>query len=101
LSKEIDGFWFGRFDVRYRDLDALKRGEDFTIIELNGAGAEAIHIYDADMTLLGAYRALFKQYMTAFKIGDTNRKKGMKPAPMLRMIKNYLTEVQMLNSHKK
>lgn len=101
MSKEIDGFWFGRFDVRYRDLDALKRGEDFTIIELNGAGAEAIHIYDANMTLFGAYRALFKQYLTAFQIGDAIRKRGRKPAPAWRMAKNYLSEVRMLNSHKK
>ena len=101
ISKEIDGFWFGRFDVRYRDLDAFKRGEDFAIIELNGAGAEAIHIYDADMTLFGAYKALFKQFRTAFEIGDIIRKRGQKPIPFWRLAKNYLREVRMLKSHRK
>lgn len=101
ISKEIDGFWFGRFDVRYRDLEALRRGEDFTIIELNGAGAEAIHIWDANMTLLGAYKALFTQYQTAFEIADTMRKRGHKPMPLLQLIKNYLSEVRMLKTHMK
>ncbi len=101
ISKEIDGFWFGRFDVRYRDLDAFKRGEDFTIIELNGAGAEAIHIYDADMTLFGAYKALFKQYRTAFEIGAVIRNRGLKPVPFWRLARNYIAEVRMLHSHGK
>lgn len=101
ISKEIDGFWFGRYDVRYRDLEALKRGEDFTIMELNGAGAEAIHIYDADMTLRGAYRALFAQYRTAFEIGDIIRRRGHRPIASWRLAKNYLAEVQMLHSHRK
>ena len=101
ISTEIDGFWFGRFDVRYRDLDALKRGEDFTIIELNGAGAEAIHIYDADMTLFGAYKALFKQYRTAFEIGDIVRARGHRPIAFWRLARNYFAEVRMLHSHRK
>ena len=101
ISKEIDGFWFGRYDVRYRDLDALKRGEDFTIIELNGAGAEAIHIYDANMTLRGAYKALFAQYRTAFEIGDIIRKRGHKPMGIWRLARNYIAEVRMLHSHGK
>lgn len=101
ISKEVDGFWFGRYDVRYRDLEALKRGEDFSIIELNGAGAEAIHIYDAEMTLLGAYKALFAQYRTAFEIGDIVRRRGNRPIGVWRLAKNYLSEVRMLNSHGK
>ena len=101
ISKEIDGFWFGRYDVRYRDLEALKRGEDFTIIELNGAGAEAIHIYDADMTLRDAYKALFAQYRTAFEIGDMIRHQGNRPTSFWRLAREYFAEIRMLHSHGK
>lgn len=96
ISQEIDGFWFGRYDVLYGDLEALMRGEDFTIIEVNGAGAEATHIWDSNMRLLAAYRILFIQYRTAFEIGAAARKRGMKPVPAWVVIKQYLSEIVML-----
>jgi membrane protein DedA with SNARE-associated domain len=40
------GLCIGRFDLRAPDLAALQRGEGFRIVELNGATAEATHIYD-------------------------------------------------------
>ena len=48
IARHIDGFHFGRFDVRYASHEALARGEGFAIVELNGVTSEATHIYDPD-----------------------------------------------------
>ncbi len=94
IAKEIDGFYFGRFDMRYDTLEALEKGEGFTIIELNGAGSEATHIWDADMTLFGAYRVLFSQVHTAFRIGAKVRKsQGLRPMSPLRLLQLYFGEL--------
>jgi membrane protein DedA with SNARE-associated domain len=74
-AKEHPGFYFGRFDVRTPSPEAFQRGE-FTILELNGVGAEATHIYDPSVTLLEAYRVMRRQWRIAFEIGDENRKRG-------------------------
>jgi len=82
IAKQFDGFCFGRFDVRYEDTDAFKRGERFRIIELNGVTSEATHIYDPRNTLLSAYRTLFEQWRIAFRIGLANRNRGAAVTPV-------------------
>lgn len=79
IANDIPEFWFGRFDVRFEDIEALRRGEGFRIVEINGAGAEATHIWDSRMTLPAAYRALFRQWSLLFRIGAANRARGHRP----------------------
>lgn len=69
IAQQLPGFFFGRFDVRYRDRESLMRGEHFHIIEINGAGSESTHIWDASTRLIDAYRALFAQWQLLFEIG--------------------------------
>jgi hypothetical protein len=45
VCQRIEGFYFGRLDIRYSSWEELKNG-NFSIIELNGAGSEPTHIYD-------------------------------------------------------
>jgi len=79
IAKSIPEFYFGRFDTRFESVDALKRGEGFQIIEINGAGAEAINIWDPDMPLHEAYRILFRQQALMFEIARKNLERGFKP----------------------
>jgi hypothetical protein len=81
-------FYFGRFDLRYDSLDALQRGEGFRIVEINGAGAESTHIWDATMTLPAAYSALFEQFRILFEIGAANRRRGHRPLGPLQVLRD-------------
>jgi hypothetical protein len=76
ILKNIPDFYFGRFDIRFNDFEAVRRGADFTIVEANGAGAESTHIWDRDTSLLSAWKDLMKQYRLLYSIGDANRKRG-------------------------
>ncbi len=77
VAHSINDFYIGRLDIRYKSVDAFRRGEDFKVIEINGAGAEATHIYDPKTPLLEAYKVLFKQYKMVYEIGAINHKKGV------------------------
>jgi membrane protein DedA with SNARE-associated domain len=73
----IDGFQVGRYDIRYASDEDLRRGENFQIVELNGAASEATNIYDARNSLGKAYRTLFEQWRLVFAIGAENRERGV------------------------
>lgn len=68
IARQIPGFYFGRFDVRYQNEQSLKNGH-FEIVEVNGAGAEATHIWDRQTSLREAYQTLFKQWSLLFEVG--------------------------------
>jgi membrane protein DedA with SNARE-associated domain len=82
ISHRHPGFFFGRYDIRAVSLQAFREGRGFQVIELNGVSAEATHIYDPAVTLLGAYRSLFRQWRIAFEIGGMNRDRGVQPMPV-------------------
>lgn len=79
IARAMPEFYFGRFDVRFRTIEALGRGEDFQILEINGASAEAIHIWDPEQTVRETYRVLFEQFRLLYEIGANNRDRGHRP----------------------
>jgi hypothetical protein len=85
ISRHVDGFYFGRFDLRYRDRAAFMAGEDLAIVELNGVTSEATHIYDPGSSIFTAWRTLMEQWSIAFAIGDANRRRGCAPSTVRRL----------------
>ena len=76
LSRDIRGFYFGRYDLRAENFAELGAG-NFKIIELNGVTSESTNIYDPRYTLIDAYRILFAQWRIAFRIGRANTSAGV------------------------
>jgi hypothetical protein len=83
ISKRIPEFYFGRFDIRYNSMEKLKRGKDFSIIELNGAGAEPTHIYDPRHSIFFAWKEIIRHWNILEKISRMNHKRGY-PYPRLK-----------------
>jgi membrane protein DedA with SNARE-associated domain len=81
IGESIPEFYFGRFDIKFKNIDSLREGKDFKIFEINGAGAEAIHVWDAETPLLTMYKELFRYQSIMFRIANANRKRGFKPMP--------------------
>jgi hypothetical protein len=79
IAQAIPDFHFGRIDVRFASLAELRRGRGFRVIEINGAGSEATHIWDPNTRLADAYAAQFYHYHAAFAIGRANRARGHRP----------------------
>lgn len=92
IADGIDGFHFGRFDIRFADFEAFRAGRDFAIIEINGAGAESTHIWDSATSLFEAWSALFLQFRLLFRIGAMNRKRGFKPDSWKMFLNRWLRE---------
>jgi hypothetical protein len=94
ISKSVPGFYVGRYDVRYCCDEELRRGEAFTIIELNGAASEATSIYDPETRLLDAYRTLYRQWELVFTIGAANRARGYRSETVFDLWREWRRYVQ-------
>lgn len=77
LSAQIDGFYYGRLDVRFNSWEELLEGENYSIIELNGAGSEPTHIYDASSSLWYGYGEVIRHWKMLYRVSKANHKKGI------------------------
>lgn len=76
ISKRIDGFYFGRYDIRCSSLEDLKKGKNISILELNGSGAEPAHIYDPNFSYFKAQKVLIKYFKNMYESASENHKTG-------------------------
>ncbi|NVK51649.1 MAG: D-alanine--D-alanine ligase [Flavobacteriaceae bacterium] len=79
LNREIEGWFYGRLDVKYNTFEDLENG-NFKILELNGILAEPTHIYDTNnITYFGALKELRKHWKQLYKIARINHDKRKIP----------------------
>lgn len=65
INSKIDGWFYGRVDIKYNDFEELLKGENFKILEINGIISEPTHIYDASK---GSYFKALKSLKEHWKI---------------------------------
>lgn len=99
ITSDIDGFYYGRFDVRFENVEELMQGKNFKILEINGASSEATHIWDRATDISEVYKTLFYQYNTLFRIGDSLRKKGHKTPSIWQLFKAWRHESKLVKQY--
>jgi len=98
IAQDMTDFHVGRFDVRYDTLDLLRAG-DFTIIEVNGAGSEAVHAWDPKFTLREAYAIVFAKQRMLFEIGDTMRRRGHRPIGLSKLAQLHFRQQRLIKRY--
>jgi hypothetical protein len=76
LSHNMDGFYFGRFDIKTDSLQVLKSEKRYKILEINGVGGEPTHIYDPQISFFRAWKDLCTVWRIAAKIAKRNFENG-------------------------
>jgi len=77
ISRPIDGFYYGRFDLRCRSIEHLLQGETIRIMELNGAGSEPAHIYQPGFSLWEGWQVLLRHWQVLHEISRANHRLGV------------------------
>ena len=90
ISKQYEGFFFGRYDMRVPSAEALQEGRDLKVIELNGITSEATHIYDPGNSYFYGCRTLMEQWRIAFEIGARNSACGVEPLSLIALLHHCL-----------
>ena len=89
IARDMPNFHFGRFDVRFDSLYDLSAGMGFSIMEVNGAGSEAIQAWDPDIGLAAGFRIIFEKQEILFSIGSAMRSIGFDPIGLIALMKLY------------
>lgn len=99
IARSMPEFHYGRFDVRFASADALMRGEEFSIVEVNGIGGEAIDVWDPQLPVGEAYRRLLAQQRLLFMIGERNRARGFQPTTAGQFISLLVKQTQLIRRY--
>lgn len=94
IAKPIEGFYFGRFDLRVASLDDLYQGDHIKIMELNGVNSEPAHIYDPNMSLFEAYRVLFRHWGIIYQISSINHRNGVPFEPLWKTVNTVIKHIK-------
>ena len=82
ICHSIEGFHYGRFDIRVASLPDLQEGKNIKILELNGVSADPAHIYDPNFKLIKAYSVVAKHWKILADISIEQQKLGIRPIPI-------------------
>lgn len=50
ICRPLDGFYYGRLDVKVASLEGLSHPDSIKVLEINGVNSEPIHIYDSNFS---------------------------------------------------
>lgn len=98
ISRQLPGFFIGRYDVRFRSPEELAEGE-FRIMELNGVGGEPTNAYDPHLPLGRSYSLMFRHWDLAFALGAANRKRGHRPDSAKAILREWFTYNRLRRRH--
>ncbi len=99
LARALPDFHFGRIDVRFASLAELRKGKGFRVIEINGAGSEATHVWDPSTTLWQAWRSQFHHYGLAYRIGAANRARGARPTSVRQVLQLWRMQRRLMAAY--
>lgn len=99
IAADMTDIHVARFDLRFENIDALRDGRCFTIIEVNGAGSEAVHAWDPRYSLRQAYRIVFEKQRRLFEIGAAMRRRGHKPVRARELIRLHLRQASLIRRY--
>lgn len=92
IFHDVDGFYFGRMDVKFKDIDSLMQGKAFQIIEMNGASSESAHMWDSKTPMRHIFATLLKQYRMLYEIGYLQKQRGHTPPSLLTLYRAWREE---------
>lgn len=90
ITKQMDGFYFGRLDIRVPSVEKLRKGKAINILEVNGVTSETTVIYDSKYTFIQAQKMLMEQWEIAFDIGHQNMKRGCRTSSVHELVKSLI-----------
>lgn len=99
IARDMQDFHFGRFDVRFTTIDALRAGTGMTIMEVNGAGSEAIEAWDPGTGLVAGLRTIFAKQRWLFAIGAANRRKGAGTIGLFQLARLNAAQQRLLDAY--
>lgn len=78
ICRNIEGVYYGRFDLKCASEEALLRGE-CQVMEMNGVLGEPAHVYDPAFGMWRAYADLYRHWRLLYRLHRAQRRAGTRP----------------------
>ncbi len=79
----VEGFNYGRIDVKFDDINDVISNHSLKIIELNGVFSEPGHIYDLNYTLVKAWKDLLIHFNYLYVVSGRAISQGYQPLNLI------------------
>ncbi len=99
LMQALPEFYYGRLDIKFKDIESLQQGENLEIVEINCASSESLHIWDRSTRFSAAISSLLFQYKTLFQLGAKNRLNGYRTPTLMTLLRAWKTERQLTRTY--
>ncbi|MCC6818045.1 MAG: hypothetical protein IT245_04030, partial [Bacteroidia bacterium] len=90
--KGLDGFEYGRFDVKCKTIEDLETFENLNVIEFNGIAAEPTIIYDSRVGYIGALKIFKSHWKRLEDLSNFNKSRSYKSLSTSKIFKKILKE---------
>lgn len=77
ISQEMEGIYYGRFDMKCQSVEEIGRGKGFKILEFNGVAGDPAHIYDPGIPIWKKYRDIYRHWEIMYRIYLVQRNNGV------------------------
>lgn len=101
LSSFIPKFYFGRFDIKVKNIISSADNWELKIIEINGANSQPLHMYDPNIKFPQEIKITFKNWLMLFRISRINHSNGFQYTSIIEVLKEFLTFIRRNRRYKK
>jgi hypothetical protein len=98
LCRSMSGFEYGRLDVRFRAMEDLCQGR-FKIIEINGAGSEAIQYWDPRLSMRRAFAGVFAKQRELYDLAAKARSSGRTPIGVRAVLRAHFKQQRLIRAY--
>lgn len=88
--KGLDGFEYGRFDVKCKSTEDLETFSNFKVIEFNGIAAEPTIVYDSSVGYLNSLKIFISHWKRLEKLSKFNKSRNYKPIHTGKLLRKIL-----------
>jgi len=97
IAQCIDGFYWGRFDIKTASIADLQAGRGLYILEVNGGSSEPGHMFDPSYSWFDVRRTIIEHLKLHKQITRSNLRRGVKVPPW----RIFIAEVRQYFKNKK
>lgn len=106
IEQQIDGWFYGRLDIKYDTFEKLLNDKKFKILEINGIISEPTHVFDASTySYFDALKAIRKHWKILYQVSVINHKENkvnyVKPMQFIkeaRELRTYVKKIKELSA---
>ena len=89
IGQQMEGIFYGRFDLKYNTLAELNQGKNIQIIEFNGVGAEPAHIYDPKIPVRQKIKAYKDHLVRIGHLHQIQKERGFQSISLVDFLSIY------------